>query len=392
MIDKLECGVMPYAWGSKTAIAALRGLPASTAPEAELWMGAHPALPSRLRRDGAHRSLIEVIDADPHAELGRAAAQAFDGRLPFLLKVLAADSPLSLQVHPDANLARAGFEAEESARVPRSAAHRNYRDASHKPELLCALGPFEALSGFRPAAEIAAVFAALGVAQLEAFAARLRREPSAIAEVFRALMTMEARAALVEDVARSAKTLPAELRADAELVERLVAIYPGDVGVIGALMLNRVELSAGEAIYLGAGQLHAYLGGVGVEIMASSDNVLRGGLTPKHVDVPELMRALDFEPRRPDVLSPRALDTFERLYDTPAREFALSVIRSAGAELTRSTSGPELLLVTEGVAQVRSANGVALELARGEVAFVSGRAAPSYSLRGAFELFRARVP
>jgi mannose-6-phosphate isomerase len=382
MVDLLDCTVMPYAWGSRTAIAELTGRSSpSSAPEAELWMGAHPMAPSRLERGGPERALSDVIAENPAHELGSAVSGAFGPRLPFLLKVLAAAQPLSLQAHPDEAQAKLGFADEDRRRIPRDAGNRSYKDDSHKPELLCALVPVDALCGFRRASDTLRLFDELGVQALEPVLAPLRASPGrdGLAVVFRSLMTMPAAEgsrlvrATVEACAAHA-TSEAFAR-ELEWACRLDALYPGDVGVVSALLLNLVHLEPGEALYLGAGNLHAYLSGVGIEIMASSDNVLRGGLTKKHVDVPELMRVLDFADGPVAAVRPRAVDGHERVWDTPAREFRLSAIdlESGGAGVVREVRGPEILLCTEGRVAVTPADGSpAVALDRGRAAFVPG--------------------
>jgi mannose-6-phosphate isomerase len=375
-VDLLACTIMPYAWGSRTAIAAITNRPPAGAPEAELWMGAHPVAPSTVERGGIRKPLDAVVAEAPEAELGEGAVRAFGPRLPFLLKILAAAEPLSLQAHPTAEQARRGWDDEEARAVPRDAPHRNYKDASHKPELLCALTPFDALSGFRPADDIVALFDALAVPALEPALRPLRaaRGPSGLAETFRTLMTLpraEQQALVDATVARCAESdgAPAYARERA-LVGRLAALYPGDIGVVSSLLLELVHLEPGEAIYLGAGNLHAYLEGVGVEIMASSDNVLRGGLTKKHVDVPELLRVLDFGGAPVGVILPRPVDAAEAVYDTPASEFRLSRI-ALDRPVRRRPFGPEILFVLDGTVRAAPADGsAALTVPRGAAAFV----------------------
>jgi mannose-6-phosphate isomerase len=388
---------MPYAWGSRTAIASLMGRPPAEEPEAELWMGAHPALPSRVARDGGPlEGLDTVIARDPERELGPRVVDELGPRLPFLLKVLAASEPLSLQAHPDAARARRGYEEEEARGVPRDAPHRNYKDASHKPELLCALGPFEALSGFRRPDAALRLLESFRVPELEPVTRPLRDSPdkAGLAATFRTLMTLssEARANLVHAVVERCRTVPDDgvLGAAARLVSRLQALYSGDVGVVGALLLEPVHLEPGEAIYLGPGNLHAYLEGTGVEIMASSDNVLRGGLTKKHVDVPELLDALDFGSGPLGPLRPRSEpDGCEEVYDTPAREFRLSRLRlEPGKHVTRAVDGPEILFVAEGRP---SANGIRVD--RGQAVFVpaSDRRIELRAEDGPATVYRART-
>jgi mannose-6-phosphate isomerase len=381
MVDLLECKVMPYPWGSHTAIAELTGrISPSSGPEAELWMGAHPMAPSRVSRGGqAPHALSDVIAASPARELGAEVSRTFGPRLPFLLKVLAAAQPLSLQAHPDALRAKLGFEDEERRGIPRDAATRSYKDASHKPELLCALVPVDALCGFRRTTETLRLFDELACVELEPSLAPLRASPDreGLARVFRSFMMMPAadgaalvRAAVAACAERSDSTSFAREYAWAC---RLDALYPGDVGVLSALLLNLVHLEPGEALYLGAGNLHAYLSGVGVEIMASSDNVLRGGLTKKHVDVAELVRVLDFADGPVAAIRARAVDAHERVWDTPAREFRLSAIEldNGGATVAREVHGPEILLCTAGRVVVTPApSAAAVVLERGRAAFV----------------------
>ena len=365
VINLLDCGVMHYAWGSRTAIAELEGRPSpSDTPDAELSMGAHPSLPSTL----GGRSLIDVLAAAPDALLGAASISQFGPRLPFLMKVLAAAQPLSLQAHPDAAQARAGFVDEDRRGIPRNASNRNYRDDQHKPELLAALTPVDALCGFREASDRARLFAAIDAGDLERGDLR---------DVFARLMVLEP-ARVTQITSACAGKSEAAFRWAARLAE----LYPGDPGVIVSLLLNVVHLGPGEAIYLEAGNLHAYLGGVGVEIMASSDNVLRGGLTKKHVDVGELLHVLRFDEGPVHVHRPRAVSAHERVYDTPATEFRLSVC-TPGAEL--EADGPEILLCTEGA---MNAGGVALP--KGRAAFVSADTG-RYRLEGRGTVYRAAL-
>ena len=346
----LRGAVRTYAWGSRTAIADFTGQPSPTAhPEAELWFGAHPGDPAWLETDEGERSLLDTLRSDPEGQLGTAVRGRFGDCLPFLVKVLAADEPLSLQAHPSAAQAVEGFAREEKLGIPVTAPTRNYRDRSHKPELLVALGQFEALAGFRPAASSVELMRALAVSDLDPFVNLLSGQSDA--DGLRALFTTWITApqpdldvlvpAVIEGaihyVRSGKKKFAAEARAVLELGER----YPGDAGVLASLLLNRISLKPGEAIYMPAGNLHTYLHGVGVEVMANSDNVLRGGLTPKHVDVPELLRVLDFTPAADDVIHPRITrDGTELVYTTPAPEFAVSVLCIDGEHLGHEIDAP----------------------------------------------------
>jgi mannose-6-phosphate isomerase len=384
---RLEGVVKPYAWGSPTAIPQLLGREPSGEPQAELWLGAHRDGPASL--DGAR--LDDWVRSDPESVLGARVAREFDGELPFLLKLLAAAQPLSIQAHPDAQQARAGFARENAQGIALDARERCYRDPHPKPELICALTPFRALNRFREPDEIARRLEALDVVSLFALAEPLRA--SADREGLRAFFAAwmgeapERRRALVAEAARAAAASPEPAH---DLLCALAAQHPGDAGVLAPLFLNLVELAPGEAMFLPAGELHSYLSGTAIEIMASSDNVLRGGLTPKHVDVPELLRVLRFESGPVEVLSPQRVDDCELRYVTPAREFALSRLEIAvGRTFAAGEHGPEILLCVQGEAVVEG-DGGEVRLAAGGSAFVPA-AVEGYRVCGEAALFRATV-
>jgi mannose-6-phosphate isomerase len=390
-MDLLTNAIQPYAWGSRSAIAELQGRAPSGQPEAELWMGAHPGAPSRLER---RPTLLDAIEAAPEAELGQAVVEAFGPRLPYLLKVLAADRPLSLQVHPTPEQARAGFDAEEVRRIPRDAPDRNYRDPYSKPELIVALTPFVGLCGFRDSPELAALLAELPVPALKEFADALDADPgeAAVRGMLASLLRWpEAdRAGLVAEVVQAARSLGSSgsrFAAAYEWTARVGADYPGDTGVVVVLMLNLVTLAPGEAIFLRPGTLHAYLHGVGVEIMAGSDNVLRGGLTPKHIDVDELLGLLDFStgpiaPTRPTMVSPA-----EQAWVTPTPEFRLSRVTVAGDPVELAGGTPQILLAVRGSVRLQDGDQV-LEIGSGESVFVPASSA-GVRLTGDASVFRA---
>jgi mannose-6-phosphate isomerase len=397
----LDNPIQHYAWGSHTALAQLLGRPVSAQPEAELWIGAHPRAPSRLS-DG--RSLRDAIRSDPTALLGAEVQQRFGGELPFLLKVLAVDAPLSLQAHPNLEQARAGYAREQLAGVPIDAPERTYKDENHKPELLCALTRFEALSGFRPQEEAAELFASLDLESVD-IAGQLRGD-AGLRAAFMTLFTLprERHAEVGAEVVRGCERLaarPGPLAASLRWALDLWQRYPGDIGVAASLLLNHVTLEPLQALYLEAGSLHAYLHGVGVELMASSDNVLRGGLTPKHVDVPELLSILRFESSAPSAAPTRTEPSGEVSYETPAPDFRLSRFELEPAPgVAPLSSGPELLLCTEGQAQIEvpraGAPGEPAQfhaprpLRRGQACFIAACSA-GYRLSGAGRVFRARV-
>ncbi|MFF4155283.1 mannose-6-phosphate isomerase, class I [Streptomyces sp. NPDC001651] len=381
-MDRLDNTVRPYAWGSTTALPALLGVEPTGEPQAEMWMGAHPGAPSRTARG----TLVEVIEADPERELGAATVAKFGPRLPFLLKLLAAGAPLSLQVHPDLAQAKQGYEDEERRGIPVDAGHRNYKDANHKPELICALTEFDGLCGFRDPLRAAALLDALGVDSLKPYVDLLhaRPEEAALREVLIAILTAD-RDAMAHTVAEAAAACD-RLGGEHAPYAGIAHHYPGDPGVIAAMLLNHVRLQPGEALFLGAGIPHAYLNGLGVEIMANSDNVLRCGLTPKHVDVPELLRIVRFEAGDPGVLRPEAAPDGEEVYETPIDEFRLSrYVLPEGTtahDLTRAT--PQILLCTSG--SVRAGEH---DLTPGRSVFVP--AGEKAEVSGAGTLFRATV-
>ncbi|MFI7606622.1 mannose-6-phosphate isomerase, class I [Micromonospora sp. NPDC049366] len=370
-MEPLYGPIRDYAWGSRSAIAALQGRPVPSAgAEAELWLGAHPAAPAMVERDGTRVRLTDVLAAEPEPWLGRPVVNRFGSRLPFLLKVLAADAPLSLQAHPDAKQARAGYASD----AERPAEQRNYVDPYHKPELLVALSPFEALCGFRDPAQSAAALAAFGLPELEPVVGALASGVSGLRTAVRTLLTwpQDERAELVTAVVKA----PAE-GPDAALARDLAGTYPADPGVLVALLLHHVRLEPGDAIWMPAGNLHAYLRGTGVEIMAASDNVLRGGLTPKRVDVDELLRVLRFEVLDEPVWSAQRLGPGVDRWQVPVDDFVLHRV-TVGAELPTaelSVDGPRVALCVTGSVSVDDGTGP-LSLAAGQAAIGRADAGP----------------
>lgn len=357
-MEHLEGALRPYPWGSRTLLAQLRGTPApSVQPEAELWFGAHPGAPATVNG----RGLDEVIAEDPEAALGQRVRAEHGAHLPFLMKLLAADAPLSIQAHPSREQAEAGFERENAEGIPLDHPKRNYKDPHPKPELIVALTEFRALAGFRPAEQTAELMQALKVPQLDRYAALLPADGEGdMRALFTTLISLphDARVELLAAIGNNAAGLVDQRSAEEWIVEaaevflELTRRYPGDVGALAALLLNVVTLAPGEAVFLGAGQLHAYLSGLGVEVMVNSDNVLRGGLTTKHVDVPELVRVVDFAP----LASPRAVreETPEGFsFDLPEDSFQVRAHTLQGERaLTLDSDGPMIALCTAG--EVRS--------------------------------------
>jgi mannose-6-phosphate isomerase len=310
--------------------------------------------------------------------LGARVVAEFGPRLPFLLKVLAAETALSIQVHPNLAQARAGFADEDARGVPHDAPQRNYKDPNHKPELLCALTEFDTLCGFRAIEATLALLDALGGAELAPYRDMLARD--GLRAAFSALLSSGEQAPLVSAVVAALPRLAGTDWAPlGEALARVARDFPGDIGVVVALLLNFVRLNPGEAIFLAAGTVHAYLHGVGVEVLANSDNVLRCGLTPKHVDVPELLRITDFTP----LAEPRCPAT-NGTFDVPVPDFALSLIDGTA---TVEDRGPSIILPVDAPAGVQVGD-TTVELTRGHAAFVAACDA-AFAVRGSGRIFVA---
>jgi mannose-6-phosphate isomerase len=385
-----------YAWGSTTAIAGLLGTTPSGRPEAELWLGAHPGSPARIldpSQVAGARDLAEWIAADPATTLGGRP------RLPFLLKVLAG-GPLSLQAHPTAEQAAEGFARENALGIPLDAPDRNYRDPHPKPEVIYALSErFDALCGFRPVSQTREVFLALGLDEL---VPRLDALPDLFAWLMAGGPEVDVLVARVTALTKTKENDPdrdhvvPERRHeggdsfvfDALAAARMLAeTHPGDVGIVSSLLLNHVTLARGEALYLPAGNIHAYLDGLGIEVMTASDNVLRGGLTPKHVDVPELLRVLDIAPGPVPRLLPDVESASLEVFRPGVADFVLAHVTGDAA---LPLSGPAIALCTAGSFGIEGA-GSAVELGRGEAVYVTPDEA-RLDVVGAGELFLATTP
>lgn len=371
-IERLEGVVQNYDWGDPTAIPELLGTEPNGTPQAELWLGSHPRGPGRL---GDGTSLEAITD------------------LPFLLKVLAARMPLSIQSHPSLDQARAGFAKEDAAGIAIDAPDRVYRDANHKPELICALTPFKALCGFRRPDASRAILAAFdrNGETFAPLAARLAE--SSLAEVVTWVLAsgspeVAAMAAVFDPAARPFGAHTGDAAVAIGAARHCATHFPGDPGVVLSLLMNHVTLEPGQAVFLEAGNLHAYLEGVGIEVMANSDNVVRGGLTPKHVDVDELLAVVSFEPIDPPVQ--RRSGTVQ-VYDSPIPEFELTRYDFASFGVARAleVEGPEIVLVTMGWIEVTSGDGDVLTLDKGQAAIVWPDAGRCRAI-GAGTLWRAR--
>lgn len=411
MFVRLDNTPRDYAWGSTTAIASLLGYEPAGLPEAELWLGTHPGSPARIldpQQVGGFLSLDQWVAAAPEVTIGASLAKS-RGQLPFLLKLLAAAHPLSLQSHPSLSQAREGFARENAEGVPLAADSRNYKDPNHKPELIVALSDvFDALCGFRDLAETLLIFSelhhravALGqsVSSLSAFIAELsvRRESGDDAAALRWAVAwllsgnqnpgsaeqkgvqklvgeVTAVAALLATTVGANPEEPKAVAAAVETVSLLATEYPGDPGVVVALLLNRVQLSRGEALYLPAGNMHAYLSGLGVELMASSDNVLRGGLTAKHIDVDELVAVTVFASTPVPYLTPQDRGQGVTEYSPGISDFELLHVRADetlnGGQVIIELAGPAIVICTAGTVEFSGALS-RVTLRRGEFLFVT---------------------
>jgi mannose-6-phosphate isomerase len=383
-MERLTGVIQPYAWGSRTAIPEFLGVEPVGEPQAELWLGAHPLAPSTVGGE----PLDKVVAQNPVSVVGRTSVEAFGPRLPFLLKIIAAAQPLSLQAHPSREQAEAGYAREQAAGVPRDAPHRTYRDGWPKPELLCALVETEALCGFREPAETYQMFERLAAGTALELVAPLADADVPAAERLRVVFSRLLRLApeeqsMISEIALAAEAVqePDETASFARTARELNAYYPGDSGVLAALLMNRITLQPGGALYMPPGNLHAYLSGGGVEIMANSDNVMRGGLTPKYVNVDELLAILDFTPGLRGLIAPVEELPGVWRYPTQAPEFALWRLEPhAEPAAVPGTSSGRILLVTDGGLTAKSATtrldlgrGEAVLLIAGEEAVLSGR-------------------
>lgn len=385
---RLNGYVQHFAWGSTEAIPKILGRTPDGLPWAEYWLGTHPNGPTALG-DGV--TLDQFIQDHPEA-VGEASRAEFGARLPFLLKLLAASGPLSLQAHPTREQAEAGYARESLLGIPPSDPTRSYRDDWPKPEAIVALTPFEGLLGFRDPHETAGLFEGLGVAQQLASVIgplRDRRAEPALQEVFLDVLSINRRRHLVDVVVSAAVghlDTPGSLGEFARTAVELDEHFPGDPGILAALLLNRFSLRPGESVALGAGVMHAYLRGTCVEVMANSDNVMRGGLTTKHIDVDGLLQVVTFEPGLPKILVPEGSDGVY-VYPTGFREFELWLVSPTDdriIELPRTDSG-RIAMVTSGEFQLH--DGSDLRLGMGDAAFLT--ADQHVTLTGQGQLFLA---
>jgi mannose-6-phosphate isomerase len=408
---ELQNPVKHYEWGSSQWIPQLLGKEDPEGrPWAEMWMGSHPGSPSRVSLDGMEFSLGDLIATDPPYYLGNQAAAQY-GALPFLLKLLAAEKPLSIQAHPSLPRAQEGFQRENIAGLALGDPCRNYKDPNHKPEIICALTPFTGMCGFREPGEIRQLLESfLEISKEPAFDENtLSALRKGIMPLLRALQEADSAAALKNFLdalfslnADAREGLSRYIRAFTpgtsgncdvsakqwELMLRFAEQYPDDPAVISPLYLNIFQLEPGEAVFLNPGTLHAYIHGFGVELMANSDNVLRGGLTPKHIDLDELQKVLDFKPCMPEILKPQS-QSLRYAYPTPCREFSLSVMHGTGEETSFCEKGPVICIITSGELEIQGKETRAFIPAGGSV-FIPASAALRF--RGNYAVYAASLP
>ena len=397
-IGLLKNTIQEYAWGSTSAIADLLGLKnPENKPQAELWMGAHWKAPSLVHHNDQWVPLTDLIRKNPKAILGDKVAQDFNDQLPYLFKVLAAAKPLSIQAHPDLQQAREGFQRENAQKIPQDAAERNYLDDKHKPECICALTRFWALSRFREIPGILHYLKKLDLRQLRDECTEFGRQPTSrgLKRFYTTLMSLDPdrQKEVVNGALRSARRLT-DSDPVFKWILKLAADYPNDIGAISPIFLNLICLEPGQAIYLDAGELHAYLQGLGIELMANSDNVLRGGLTSKHVDVPELLRVLKFKGNDIKLIKPQTLTPNEFVYPCPAKEFVLSAIKLKPGALYQSpvSRSIEILICTEGTLIIADlGNQIETQLQKGASAVIPA-AVKQYTIRGQGICYKAAVP
>jgi len=329
--------------------------------------------------------------------LGKKVAEDYRNQLPYLFKVLAAAKPLSIQAHPGLDQAREGFQKENARKIPLDAAHRNYRDDNHKPECICALTRFWALSRFRKIPGILAYFKKLNLRQLDVELGNFKKQPTSkgLKQFYTSLMTldMDRQKRIADEALGQARNLESEDPVFQWMLT-LAQDYPADMGVLSPILLNLIRLEPGQAIFLDAGELHAYLEGLGIELMANSDNVLRGGLTPKHVDVPELLRVLKFEDRDVTLLKPEKSIANEFVYPSPAAEFVLSVITLSKEAIYRSprNRSVEILICTRGKVTICDQNDLSETLLKQGVSAIVPACIESYSIQGEGTCYKAGVP
>lgn len=378
-MEKLINGIQPYAWGSHTALTELYGIAnPDDQPMAEMWMGAHPLCSSKVEIDGKQLTLRELITQAPRDYLGETVAQRF-GELPFLFKVLCAGQPLSIQVHPSKKVAEAGFEKENQAGIPLNAAERNYKDANHKPELVYALTPFKAMNGFRVFSEISQLLQPVASAHLSLAQFIAQPDSNHLASLFGTLLALSG-----QEKQHALAVLKQQIDQQSgepwQSIREIAAFYPDDMGLFSPLLLNIITLQPGEAMFLYAETPHAYLQGSGLEVMANSDNVLRAGLTPKYIDIPELIANVQFVAKPFETLKMAGIEEYHSTtYPIPVDDFAFSIHQlsdqDVNHQLELSQESAAILFCMLGTITVRHDQQV-ITLKPGESCFIAANESP----------------
>lgn len=373
-LHSLKGRIQNYAWGGHLYIPHLLNIQAEDKPYAEYWLGAHANAPAELSDLG--QKLDAYIDSDVKGILGEAIASAY-GRLPFLFKVLDVNDMLSIQVHPNKEEAVKGFAKENELGIPLKAPNRNYKDDNHKPEIMVALSEFWLLHGFLPEDQLSAILKQtpefselIEVFERESYLGLYKKVMNLSEEESdKILQPLIDRVLLQFEAGQLEKSSPDYWAAKAYLT--FCKDGKLDKGIYSIYFFNIVKLNPGEAVFQDAGIPHAYIEGQNMELMANSDNVLRGGLTPKHVDVPELLKHVVFEATHPNVMKGELqADRFERIYKCPAPDFQLSKIEiSSGDQYQSETKTAEIIIVIDGDAEV-SENGNILKMKKGGSCFL----------------------
>ncbi|MBN2652407.1 MAG: mannose-6-phosphate isomerase, class I [Spirochaetales bacterium] len=379
-----------YAWGDTKFIPNLLGEKnKKNLPYAELWMGAHSKLPSKVVEGEEAMPLDQLIEADPEIFLGDEVAKKFHNSLPFLFKVLSAASPLSIQAHPNKKMAEEGFARENSLGIPLDAPFRNYKDDNHKPEIICALTDFTAMKGFRVIDAIIENFNSTNIDELITIAKTLdsNNPEESLRLFFKSLFEIDND--IIEKICfelkrNSSKSL------EFKWVKKLLEFYPNDIGVLAPLYLNLVELKPNEALYLGAGELHAYLEGSGMELMANSDNVLRGGLTPKHIDLVQLNAVLEFCSSEVNIIRPEQVGV-ESIFTTPSDEFLLTMIDVDGVVELPAQNSISIMICVDGEIEAKDFREIIFSVERGNSFLVTPGEEPIV-FSGKGRIYRASVP
>lgn len=396
---KLSNVIQSYAWGSKDGISGVTGQAnPEQRPMAELWMGTHPSACSNLETGFSEidTTFLDIVNSDMK-DLNHSRFKGQQG-LPYLFKLLSAASPLSLQVHPTLEQAVKGFQRENAEGIPVNAANRNYKDANHKPEIMAAVTPFQAMCGFRPVKETVTNLRLLHIAVLTDITDKLDKTEDYHAFV-EALLSMKPETAQLICTQLSDRIQARQTPTDAVSTELEIALttssellsnYPRDIGVLAPFYLNVLTLNPGEALFLPAGIMHAYLKGTGFELMANSDNVLRGGLTPKFIDIPELLSILDSRPFIPTKIVPEKANGL-LFYPTPAEDFLLGTGKLKEGKSDIPGNAPTILICIDGVLSLSSSTGENLSLTRGEVCYIRPNTS-GYELSGTGECWFATLP